>query len=727
MFSKYLLANRDWIEFRVRRNSTTYQSTYPVLDTEEKSENASDITGLDPNAEVDRGSETDSASNPESEPGEEPEPVEEVITPKPTDLKSPVREPTDTISSLDETMDDTVVKNKQTQTPKHMQTPKEPGFIPTVATPASPWPLSTPPGHTGHTPPPVSTHLKQELRDPPKHPPTPRDPFILDPIKKLNPIQDPSFKITQRDPEPKTKLKGKPPPPKRKSSELLTIRNPEYTPSKKYFPLSIPQFGEEDPGQFTFASVKNPPPKPPEPKKPDTLDLLTQAMCQLDTEELRSFIGALMIIDKQREGRSDHIPLSPELDQARNPPLGGKVGVARGRGVPQHDPDEGRFGLDNPNNPTSTPNNPIGNAPTTLISDNSANPGHLTTYPELQTSFQAMSEGFLKAALKEGVLRQDTPKLHEFSGKSEDGKASWRRWELQIKGLVGSYSDRAIKEAMNKALQGDAAIVADSMDDDCTWQELLAALKAKFTVVSSLDMMMAKLYGIRQGNNSVSQFAINIEKVLGSIRVSHPTTFSTRESQRHIRTRFFHGLNDRLRNSLRHKYETDCSYEELLQYARMVESEKSESGVNESAPAKATKAKASSAQQQKQQSQSKGNGDLVRLEKAYRSCQGELAKMQRHLQQMQEIKSFWDASAFQSSTDPTPQQNSGGGGNSSHSQPQNQNSSPQNSSQYPNQNQNYNSSGRGYRGRGRGRGYGPGRRQATTPPGKPEGWNRLCF
>ena len=279
------------------------------MDTEEKSENASDITGLDPNAEVDQGSETDSASNPESEPEEEPEPVEEVITPKPTDPKTPVREPTDTISSLDETKDDTVVKNKQTQTPKHMQTPTQPGFIPTVATPASPWPLSTPPGRTGHTPPPVPTPLKHELRDPPKHPPTPRDPFILDPIKKLNPIQDPSFKITQTDPEPKTKLKGKPPPPKRKSSELLTIRNPEYTPSKKYFPLS----------QFTFAAVKNPPPKPPEPKKPDTLDLLTQAMCQLNTEELRSFIGALMIIDKQREGRSDHISLSPVRPSSGSP------------------------------------------------------------------------------------------------------------------------------------------------------------------------------------------------------------------------------------------------------------------------------------------------------------------------------------------------------------------------------------------------------------------------
>ena len=224
------------------------------------------------------------------------------------------------------------------------------------------------------------------------------------------------------------------------------------------------------------------------------------------------------------------------------------------------------------------------------------------------------------------------------------------------------YSDRAIKEAMNKALQGDAAIVADSMEDDCTWQELLAALKAKFTVVSSLDVMIGNFYGIKQGNNSLSQYAINLEKVLGSIRVNHPTTFSVRESQKHLRNRFFHGLNERLRNSLRHKYETDCSYEELLQYARMVESEKSESSVNDSVPAKGTKAKASSAQKQQQSSQAKGNGDLDRLEKAYRSCQGELAKMQKHLQQMQEIKSSWDASAFQSSTDTTPTPQHGGGG-----------------------------------------------------------------
>ena len=77
---------------------------------------------------------------------------------------------------------------------------------------------------------------------------------------------------------------------------------------------------------------KDPRPKQQEPKKPETLDMLTQAVYHLDTKDLRSFIGALILIDKQREGRSNHISLSPELDQAQDPHMGGKVWVAGGWG-----------------------------------------------------------------------------------------------------------------------------------------------------------------------------------------------------------------------------------------------------------------------------------------------------------------------------------------------------------------------------------------------------------
>ena len=394
--------------------------------------------------------------------------------------------------------------------------------------------------------------------------------------------------------------------------------------------------------------------------------------------------------------------------------LGGKVGVDGGCEEPELDIElEAQHQLpSNPKpNPTSTPHNQ--NQPTLQLPDTSVNAGNNSvTYPELQTSLQAMAEGLLKATLKEGILRQDTPKLHEFTGKPEDGKASWRRWELQIKGLQGTYSDRAIKEAMNKALQGDAAIVADSLADDCTWIELLNALRAKFTEVSSLDVMMGSLYSIKQGTLTVSQYAIKLEKVLGSIRVSHPNALTGKEYQHHLRNRFFHGLNDRLRNNLRHKYETDCNYDQLLQYARMIESEKTDNTgeVSSSSTTKTTKAKASSAQSEKQ------GVDMQKLEQAYRCCQGELMRMNKNVQQLQQMKTSLEATSFQT-THSTPKTSADGGGRSNGNSP---NSTP-NSNTQPSPN---NSNKTNFKGKGRGKGS---RRSSFDPPGKPPGWSKLCF
>ena len=60
----------------------------------------------------------------------------------------------------------------------------------------------------GHTPPAIPTPLKKELVDPPRHPTTPRDPFILEPIKKTRTIQDPPLYHQQKDPVIPTQLQG---------------------------------------------------------------------------------------------------------------------------------------------------------------------------------------------------------------------------------------------------------------------------------------------------------------------------------------------------------------------------------------------------------------------------------------------------------------------------------------------------------------------------------------
>ena len=189
---------------------------------------------------------------------------------------------------------------------------------------------------------------------------------------------------------------------------------------------------------------------------------------------------------------------------------------------------------------------------------------------------------------------------------------------------------------MNKALQGDAAIVADSLEDNCSWKDLLKALKAKFAVVTSKDVMMKTFYQITQGTDSVSQFAIKLEKVLSNIRTCHPHSFMGNQFSNDLKERLFHGMADHLKNTLRYRYNLGCSYEELLLEARQVEGEQVGitgriDTVTDSSTSK-TKAKASLAQQVKDQP------DIQKLAHAYRCAQGELTKMQQKMGELTQFK-----------------------------------------------------------------------------------------
>ena len=149
--------------------------------------------------------------------------------------------------------------------------------------------------------------------------------------------------------------------------------------------------------------------------------------------------------------------------------------------------------------------------------------------------------------------------------------------------------------------------------------------------------MMKTFYQITQWTDSVSQFAIKLEKVLSNIRTCHPHSFSGNQFSNELKERFFHGMADYLKNTLRYRYNLGCSYEELLLEARQVEGEQVGSvektdTVTDSSTSK-TKAKASVAQQVKDQP------DVQKLGHAYRCAQGELAKMQQQMGELTQTSS----------------------------------------------------------------------------------------
>ena len=484
----------------------------------------------------------------------------------------------------------------------------------------------------------------------------------------------------------------------------------------------------------------------------------------LNHDDLTSLISALMMEDKQRETKT---AATTKPSMVGNPvPFKAGGGVADVSAIPQHSSPIGNipsqqtvqppvppFNLNHPtvSQPGGLPPPPTYNTinqhrgaqpvgthgatyPTRLILNPKPNPDNVPSHPmnyaDMEKSFQAMSEGIIRAVVSEGVLRHDIPKLDAFSGKTDGEKVSWRKWELQVKGLEGSYTDKAIKEAMLKALKGDAFAAAEPLSGVCTWQQLLEILRGKFTTVHSLDVLMGQFYQIAQGLDTVAQFAIKLEHHLGSIRNSHPGAVSDVDFFRHLRERFFHGLSERMRSSLRHKYDDKAiDYHSLLAYARVIEGETGMSAENEKndkqEPAKSV-AKGSSIQ--------KGS-DVDKLTKAFATTQGELHKLQKQLQDITQVVGQWaqvQATGFQAYVPAPSQGNSyqgqGGRGRG-------------NSVPHPPNQPNNQQFGPDRRGHGAPRHQPQQQRGTNQPPRgnqqqqlqeqgqavRPGNWNRLCF
>ena len=484
----------------------------------------------------------------------------------------------------------------------------------------------------------------------------------------------------------------------------------------------------------------------------------------LNHDDLTSLISALMMEDKQRETKT---AATTKPSVVGNPvPFKAGGGVADVSAIPQHSSPIGNipsqqtvqppvppFNLNHPtvSQPSGLPLPPTyntinqhrgiqpagthgGTYPTRPVLNPKANPDNVPSHPmnyaDMEKSFQAMSEGIIRAVVSEGVLRHDIPKLDAFSGKTDGEKVSWRKWELQVKGLEGSYTDKAIKEAMLKALKGDAFAAAEPLSGVCTWQQLLEILRGKFTTVHSLDVLMGQFYQIAQGLDTVAQFAIKLEHHLGSIRNSHPGAVSDVDFFRHLRERFFHGLSERMRSSLRHKYDDKAiDYHSLLAYARVIEGETGMSAENEKndkqEPAKSV-AKGSSIQ--------KGS-DVDKLTKAFATTQGELHKLQKQLQDITQVVGQWaqvQATGFQAYVPAPSQGNSyqgqGGRGRG-------------NSVPHPPNQPNNQQFGPDRRGHGAPRHQPQQQRGTNQPPRgnqqqqlqeqgqavRPGNWNRLCF
>ena len=147
-------------------------------------------------------------------------------------------------------------------------------------------------------------------------------------------------------------------------------------------------------------------------------------------------------------------------------------------------------------------------------------------------------------------------------------------WERQVMSAATTHSGAAIKQAMMQSLKGQALMVTSALPPDASWEKLLQALKIKYQDKAPYDVLMAQFYGTKMDiDEKCASFGTRLEQKLNQVSLQYPDKISKTMYWNCVRERFFHGLPKDLRTNLRTQFDSGTTYYQMLELARIVESE----------------------------------------------------------------------------------------------------------------------------------------------------------
>ena len=196
---------------------------------------------------------------------------------------------------------------------------------------------------------------------------------------------------------------------------------------------------------------------------------------------------------------------------------------------------------------------------------------------------QPISSSFLSPFGQPQVIAHSTmpPRIATFSGDpTAKGDATYQQWRFEVRGLIrdGIYSEPSIMQSIRRSLRGVAADVLQHLNENATVTQILAKLEMIFGNVMPTEAIYEKFYTARQlPGEDVSHWACRIEDLLAQLRAKdlHIANPSMAESM--VRTKFYSGLKSAtVKNNLRHRFDRNESYAELLISARRAELEETD-------------------------------------------------------------------------------------------------------------------------------------------------------
>ena len=191
-----------------------------------------------------------------------------------------------------------------------------------------------------------------------------------------------------------------------------------------------------------------------------------------------------------------------------------------------------------------------------------------------QESLIQSSQAILQGLAEGGYIHAKTPKFESFFGDEKKNKLDFDMWERQVLSAATTHSGAAIKQAMMQSLKGQALMVTSALPPDASWEKLLQALKIKYQDKAPYDVLMAQFYGTKMDiDEKCASFGTRLEQKLNQVNLQYPKKISETMYWNYVRERFFHGLPKDMRTNLRTQFDSGATYYQMLELARIVESE----------------------------------------------------------------------------------------------------------------------------------------------------------
>ena len=176
-------------------------------------------------------------------------------------------------------------------------------------------------------------------------------------------------------------------------------------------------------------------------------------------------------------------------------------------------------------------------------------------------------------SFREPMKSTKNPNLPTFSGElpTPKGEAEIDNYLFQIKLLRSSYTENAIRNAIVATVRGHAKIAIHAIGYDSSLSAMINQLEGRFMEKETTDILLQEFHQMMMGpKDKVHEFGGRLEYKFRLLQERCPGRYNMAQ----LKDRLFHGMTDKLRDSVRYLFTNPAiDFNQLLKAAMTCEIE----------------------------------------------------------------------------------------------------------------------------------------------------------